>query len=185
MVLMRHGFTLIESLVVAGITIIMAGVLLAYNRSSERQLALTVSQAKLVGVLSRAKAFSLEKYAGPNAALDACAFGVHFDGTSVPSKAVVFQDRPGPSGRCLEDDGTPTFTRRYETGEEVEAILFDRGVVVDTGSSPADVLFEPPYLSVYIDGVSTTIPSVVTLALPDGSGSVSVTVGPGGDITAN
>lgn len=175
---------MIEALVVIGITMIMSGVLLAYNQSSKSQLALNVSQAKLVGALSRAKAFSLEKYAGAAAGTPACAFGVHFDAVSAPARAVIFRDMPSSGDRCFDEFGASTFSREYESGEEVEQIAFDASVTVDRNASPGDVVFEAPYLVVYIDGVSSTVPVPVTLRSIDGPGSVSVLVGPGGDITA-
>lgn len=178
---MRHGFTLIEALVVVGITIAMAGVLLAYNRESEKHLALMVSQARVMGALSRAKAFTLEKYAGGLATSTACAFGVHFDANSPPVKLSLFQDLPQGGERCLSSDGSPTFNTVFDVarGELVEEIQLDSRVSV---AGPSNLTFEAPYLRVYADG--SLLVSPISLIIQAGSESVPVyaTVGPGGDI---
>lgn len=178
---MRHGFTLIEALVVVGITIAMAGVLLAYNRESEKQLALMVSQARVMGALSRAKAFTLEKYAGGLATSTACAFGVHFDASVSPVTLSIFQDLPPGGDRCLFPDGSPNFNTVFDptSGELVEEIHLDSRVHI-TGFS--DLAFEAPYLRVYADGVPATTPSIITIDTGLSGTPVSVVVGPGGDI---
>lgn len=178
---MRQGFTLIEALVVVGITIAMAGVLLAYNRESERHLALMVSQARVVGALSRAKAFTLEKYAGGLATSTACAFGVYVNSGVSPVTLSLFQDLPQAGERCLSLNGFPTFNTVFDptNGELVEEIRLDSRVNV---TGPSTLTFEAPYLRVYADGVLITAPSVVTIDAGSATLPVAVVVGLGGDI---
>ena len=176
----RRGFTLIEVLVVVGITIVMAGTLLAYNHESEKQFALSVSQAKLVGLLSRAKAHALEKYAGSNVDPDACGFGAHFD-SAAPTIIILFQDKPFGSGeRCFSDAGVENFSGTYDEGEMVETLTLDRGVTVVP--PPANLTFVAPYLKVYADGMALTAPVTLTIRLGT-EAPLIVTVGPGGDIS--
>ncbi|MDO8469729.1 MAG: type II secretion system protein [bacterium] len=180
---MKKGFTLIEMLVTIGITIMMAGVLLAYNRSSERQLALSVSQARLVGVLTRAKAHTLEKFAGANGGANACAFGVHF-APGPPLSVVLFQNLPANADEgCYGPDGTPTYGRTYADGEGVETVEFDRRIII-IDSTPLDLVFDGPYLSVYVDGSPASVQVTYNLETVEGGDALSVTVGPGGEITA-
>ena len=184
---MRQGFTLVEALVTIGIMMVMAGVLLAYNRSSEGQLAFTVSQAKLVGALTRAKSFALQKYAGGLATSDACAFGVHLDTTAVPIKAIIFQDLPRAGEGCVDDSGIPTFSRKYDgSGETVETVTFDGRVVINPPVTPGDgdVVFEAPYLKMYLDNAPSMTARFTARLVNGGVAQDFVTVGPGGDITA-
>jgi prepilin-type N-terminal cleavage/methylation domain-containing protein len=199
----REGMTLIEVLVVMSIIGLMSGVLLAYNRESERQLVLQVDQARVVGLLSRAKSFALGKYAGlkaagptagERAAANACAFGVRFVPDAAAPRLILFQDLPQPAnGQCLVSDGmggmTATFNATYDGDmETVDILPLDPRVVIEAPLAPGgDVVFEAPYLKTYFNGAligdPTGVPlATITLGLPDGSASKDIQVGSGGQI---
>lgn len=59
---MRKGFTLVEVLVVIGITTLLSGVILSYTSSSRDQVALYVEEAKLAQTISRAKSLAIATY---------------------------------------------------------------------------------------------------------------------------
>jgi type II secretory pathway pseudopilin PulG len=199
----REGMTIIEVLIVISITALMSGVLLAYNRESERQLVLQVDQARVVGLLSRAKSFALGKYAGPkaagptageDAAANACAFGVRFVPDASAPRLILFQDLPQPvTSQCLVSDGaggmTATFNATYDgDAETIDIVFLDPRISIVAPAAPGgDVVFEAPYLKTYfngalIGGVAGVPFATVTLGLPDGSASKNIQVGSGGQI---
>jgi type II secretory pathway pseudopilin PulG len=182
------GYTLIEVIVVTGIMVIMSGVLVAYNRESERQLVLSVDSARVVGYLNRAKSFTLGKYVGSKrgggtADPSACAFGVHFDNTVTPNVAVLFQDLPIPGMKCTDTDG---FDKSLSDSTEIiDEIALDSRLQFEVVS---DIVFEAPYLKTYANSVllgesSGIDTAVIVLELRDGSKSSAVTVGAGGQIS--
>ena len=183
------GYTLIEMLVVTSIMIIMSGVLLAYNRESESQLVLGVDEARIVGFLNRAKSFALGKYVGVKrgggtADPTACAFGAHFDTTTLPNRIVLFQDLPTPGLHCTDTDG---FDKEFTPGvEAVDELTLDSRVRL---RPVGDIVFEAPYLKTYADGAalgeeSGAESAPVVLELLDGSRSLTIIVGAGGQISS-
>jgi len=192
------GYTLIEMLVVISITVLMSGVLLAYNRESEKQLVLGVEQARIVGFLSRAKSFALGKYTGiittgdykgKTASPLACAFGVSFDPAS--GKMTLFQDLPYPEERCSKEGGESNFDKRFagiHTTEEVDFLQLDRRLKFKAGSAQ-DIVFEAPYLRTYENGQeldASNNTAVVTVEIVDDtSRSVTIEVGLGGQIVSH
>ncbi|MDI6821186.1 MAG: type II secretion system protein [Patescibacteria group bacterium] len=77
------GFTIIETMVVVSITLLLSTMLIAYNRSSERQLIIFRDQAVIFGTLNRAKAQAIEKFNFPvGIGRVSCGFGVHFDASA-------------------------------------------------------------------------------------------------------
>jgi prepilin-type N-terminal cleavage/methylation domain-containing protein len=197
----RNGYTLIEMLVVISITVLMSGVLLAYNRESEKQLVIGVEQARVVGFLSRAKSFALGKYTGSivtgphkgeNASPLSCAFGVSFDAAT--GKMTLFQDLPSAGLRCMTG-GTQNFDKEYTTSdpqdlEEIDSLTLD-GRVRFRGNENLDIAFEAPYLRTYVNGQELGAPgnpsnaSVVIEISDDATRSVTVDVGNGGQIVSH
>ncbi|MEK7513242.1 MAG: hypothetical protein AAB601_03525, partial [Patescibacteria group bacterium] len=151
------GYTLIETLIAVSILVLMSGVVMGFNRETRQQLMLTIDQARLVGILTRAKSFALGRYIGTvegggTASISSCAFGVSFDTSATPNRMILFQDLPAvsPCGRCV-CDGAPSFNKRYDGGDELlEAVRLGDGIRVD--SSAADIAFEAPYLKTYSGG---------------------------------
>lgn len=73
----REGLTLLELTVVLVVTTALSGFLIVYNHASRQQIALSVEQAKLVQVISRAKSLSLSTY--HRSSSEICGYGVHVD----------------------------------------------------------------------------------------------------------
>lgn len=170
---MRDGFTLIEVMVVVAITAFLAGLLLTYNRSSDNQIVLAAEQARVAGVLFRAKAFSLQKNIMKGTAA-ACGFGVRFEKTG--GRLVLFEDLP------VNGDDCGTKTNEYEVGEEIEEIILNPRVTLleyegNSAAFPLDILFGAPYLETYN-------PGMITLELTATRETRSVVIGAGGSISA-
>ncbi len=133
----RKGFSLIELAVVFSLTIVLAATLVAYNRSTEGLVALSLEQAKVVGVLNQAKAYALQKNYEMGGS-DVCGFGVHFE---KPQTYFLFKDFC-PLNKQLDNES-----------EIIETFYLDKRVVFSElpcgGQSECSVVFEPPYLKTY------------------------------------
>jgi|SRR3989344_6268422 len=173
------GFTLIETLVVISITIILAGVLLVYNRSNEGQIVLYRDQAVIVGLLNRAKSLAIQKYREPAFSdYSACAFGVHFEPS--PSRDfVLFQDLG--LGGC-----TAGRVYAYNDGavppEELQRISLDSRLrFVGIPASGLDILFVPPEVSILTNSPDG-LPIAITVETNDGKFVSTATIGAAGQI---
>lgn len=69
----RRGYTILETLIVVAITALLSGFLITYNSVGRDQIALYTERAKLVQVISRAKALALSGYGGAEVP---CGYGV-------------------------------------------------------------------------------------------------------------
>ncbi len=72
----RFGYTLIEVLVVASITSLLAGMLILQNSVGQRQITMSVEIAKLSQIVLKAKAYAVATYNDPGRP---CGFGIHVD----------------------------------------------------------------------------------------------------------
>jgi hypothetical protein len=148
---------------------VVSAMLLAGSKDSASQVILSTSQATAVGVLNRAKALTLAKYAetqDPNQL--PCGFGVHFD--SAKSSFVIYQDSRVPSGSC------ETQNHDYIPSDPViQAIDLDPRV--EFVGAPADVVFIAPYLR-------TRGAGIITLRIKNGNQTAAVQVTAGGSITS-
>lgn len=77
---MKKGFTLIEILVVIGITTILSGLLISYSSSSREQITVQIERAKLAQTILRAKSMAVSTFnqSGAQGGVP-CGYGVHFD----------------------------------------------------------------------------------------------------------
>lgn len=147
----EKGFTLIETLIVVGITIMLSVVVLGYNRSTDADLALFRDQAIVIGSVNRAKALAIEKFNSPGA----CGFGVHFSEYS--RSFFIFEDQNMNPGSDCRNNGAYLGTGMYEAGEEINpTFMLDRrfrfwlyvedaagfGSQIERGEF--DILFIPP-----------------------------------------
>lgn len=169
------GFTLIEMIVVIGITIFLTSMTLLYNRSSEGQVALFKDESVVVGVLNRAKALALQKY--KQGTVSACAFGVFFDAQA--GSFLIFQDLDTDG-----DLGNGCGNGEYDVSnqnEQIETFALDRRVEFfdfSSKTSSLTILFQPPYLEATKHG---------TLGLrvkAEPSVQKKIEVGAGGNITS-
>jgi len=138
----NEGFTLVETLVVIGILMILTTTLIAYTRSSGKQITLYTEQAKLIGVLNRAKSLALQR----NMAETVCAYGVRFTGSDTYEIVEV------PN---VQVSGQP-----YTTCDETQAVshgeTFTMSAPIVISNSPGQITFEGPYIKV-LEGVEKTV----------------------------
>lgn len=153
----RHGFTLIEAVVVIAIMAALAGISMVYNRSSEQQLVLIRDQNIVSTILRRAKSYSIEKYNPAPIAEGTvtCGFGVHFNAAS--KNFILFQDTA--TGAC-KDPITKAYLGNGEyddPDEKLETYAIDSRISFQLGyrdsfntpitipsGTPLDILFVPP-----------------------------------------
>ena len=187
----RQGFTINEILVVLAITVFLSGMLLSYNRSSEKQITLFKDRSYIVGVLNRSKSLAEERFIG-SGGQNACAFGVRIDITS--QKLVLFQDiKPGTdvftcknlNGTYSPSEDTPGFFYSGSSPELLEEYALSPRVIMTASaggsnvSAIADILFVPPEIS----ATSTvSFPIIVTLKDLTGTNSSTVTILSNGQI---
>ena len=164
------GFTLIEMIVVIGISMILTAVLVVYSRSGERQIVLYTDQSRVVGILNRVKSLTLQTYKTEK---NTCAFGVHFE---APHKFIIFQDISA-SGDCDGSDNN----LEYDDGpdEKIEEFSLDNRLrFIGLTDGVHDIIFVPPYLEVIM-------PVIITIEIDDDSGlQAQIEIGPGGQVTA-
>ncbi len=161
------GFTLVETLVVVAITLFLSGLLFTYNRSTDNQVVLAAEQARVAGILFRAKSFALQKNVRYGEA-DACGFGVRFE---IPRAMTLFKDV------C------PANYEYDEGDEDLETIMlngrvefFDENRLVCDQNRLCYVIFESPYLVTHNTGT-------IALRLVGTGDEREVVVGEGGYIS--
>jgi len=137
------GFTLVETLVVIGILMVLTTTLIAYTRSSGKQIVLYTEQAKLIGILNRAKSLALQR----NMAETVCAYGVRFTGSDTYEIIQV------PN---IQVSGQP-----YATCDETQAIsygeIFTMSAPIVISNSPGQITFEGPYIKVLEGGKTVSL----------------------------
>ena len=148
--MMRNsGFTLIEVVVVAGITVLITSFLIA-NFSQSR---LGLDQAMNVVVAdirdAQSKAVTSAQFNGSLR----CGYGIHY--LSATSYR-IFTSAPA-SGACATDD------RKYNSPGDLTV----RDVAIDTSVNFSlaftDIFFEPPDPITYIDGKTTGLSTILIL----------------------
>ena len=165
-----RGLTLIEIVVVLGISMLLTSMLIVFNRSGERQIVLYTDQARVVGVLNRVKSLTLKTYkTGGNV----CAFGVHFE---EPRKFIIFKD-VSSSDDC---DGVDNDWKYNGDSEKIEEFSLNSRLkfINLADDNMHDVLFIPPYLEV-------KYPTTITIKINDDIGlEAQIEIGVGGQVSA-
>jgi prepilin-type N-terminal cleavage/methylation domain-containing protein len=168
-----RGFSLVEIAIVLMISAVLSAMFIGYNQVSQRQIALSTEQARVVGFLTRAKAFALEKNFSVGGG-DACGFGVHFPSSD---KLVIFKTTPiNPNKGCIASN----FSRTY--GQTVEEMILDKRVKID--GNPSDIFFEPPYLVTFLNGNRIDSTVTISVSLVNNNKKALILIGAGGDISA-
>ena len=90
----KRGFTLVELLVVISVSVILTTMIIVYGRLGEEQLIVFKEQAKMIGVLNRAKGLATEKYVESTSdSEEICGYGIRFLKNVKPFKYQIFEDR--------------------------------------------------------------------------------------------
>ncbi len=173
----RAGFTLIEMLIVVGITALLAGMVLTYTSASRDQVALYVEQAKIAGTISRAKSLALATYASSS---PPCGYGVDFNYAGAPQSYSVFS---------YTDSNCQNFPAGALDQSKVQIVSTDAlpanvTMFAGTISPVADILFLAPEPRTWIwqvGGTSTSTQGCVYLKA--GGASLLVEINDAGQIT--
>lgn len=133
---MNKGITLIEVLVVVGLTAFLSGMLLVYSAASRAQISLSVEVARVTQLILRAKSLTLASYTGP---AGPCGYGVHFNYTGAQAYALIRYATPNPSDCANIVSINPAYT------QTIQEFFIDQRVQFEEGADRIDdVVFLPP-----------------------------------------
>lgn len=171
------GFTLVEIMVVIGITVLLSGFALSYNRSGRRQVSLYRDESVVVGTLQRAKSLAAERFNKEISGRRNCTFGLHFDPGS--KNFFLFQDMvPASSNPVADCNQANGVNYHYDASsvpsEKLESYTLDPQI--DFSNIPVgglDIVFVPPDLAVISN---QTLPVTISLQTSDGSISADIIV---------
>lgn len=171
------GFTLAETLIVIGITLVLSAIAVAYNHSSEGQVILYKDQAVVVNFLNQAKYFTAQKYRDPSIPdYFACAFGLHFE----PGlrEFVFFQDLA--EGDCGSGSSNYRYDEGMDPSETIEVLSLDSKLEFEgIPENGLDVFFIPPEVDA---SSSVGLPVSFVIKTMDGRFRATTTVVSGGQI---
>ncbi|MFA5386354.1 MAG: type II secretion system protein [Candidatus Paceibacterota bacterium] len=161
------GFTLIETLVVALVTVMLAAIMIVYSHTGEKQIALFRDQAKVVGILNRTKFLSVQMFSKTpitQTSIDVpCAYGVHFNNDG--KDFLIFKDlKTDPNQSCTSGN----HNNKYDSGELFEQYSLDQRLKFQTNLS--DVVFIPPDPEVILTGTSDNPAKIFLIDISDTSG---------------
>lgn len=178
----RRGFTLLEILVVLGITTFLTGMVLTYGSRGRNQTSLYVEQAKLAQIILRAKSLSVATYNKPDIP---CGYGVSIDYDA--NSYELFSYKPL---NCFDIKSAGIVKDNLNKYEIIEQYGVAQGVKLfknteDLNATLSTVFFLPPNPETYIwaDVVGFTgNPAIVRLGAIDGSLYMPIQVTAGGQV---
>lgn len=176
---MKHGFTIIELLVVVAITAMISAFAISYSKTSQRQLALFVEEQKIAGLIFRAKSLAVATYNSPSP--NRCGYGFLIDYTAGTYSLFTYE---APTVKnCSGISSVPADYRNIlETYTPAPHIVINNS----KSDSLVLVLFVPPAPSVLVsvenDGSQSDSPAKIYLGTDDGLSSDVITVGLAGQI---
>lgn len=195
-----RGFTLLELLVVIGISAMIVAIVLVYSSQSRNQVGLSVESTKIGGLILQAKQLAVATYNGGS--VPACGYGVYFDLTSVPQTYSLFIYSPQsaqktgecPSLATVENSSTFSTNDIVQYSPSTWNVGLTSGVQLindTTDCLSADVvLFYPPdptTLMVQSTDVGqtfeTTSTSYVDLETIDGKATENIAISPAGQVS--
>lgn len=175
----RKGFTLIELIVVLGITALLSSILISYNSISRQQLAFYAERIKFVETIFRAKSLALSPYTQSSGG-DSCGYGIHVD-YEAESYSLFRYNKP--QGVNCQDINS------IDIGSEniISTVGINKNVkFINSGNGTArydDILFVPPDPITLLssDGVTINNSSIsVNIHTQDGSLSAVISVNSAG-----
>ena len=175
----KKGFTLIELLVTMGVTAVLASFMIVYGSASRQQVALSVEDAKLAQIISRARSLSVSTFNDPT---PPCGYGVHLDYVNQAYALVKYEVSPN----CRAVYASQLIQIRSEVSMENYNVT-NEVKMISSGASPlTDVFFVPPDPKVVSNvggSISVQAGGTVTLQTQDGKGTRTITINPAGQIT--
>ncbi|MDP2741594.1 MAG: type II secretion system protein [bacterium] len=134
------GFTLIELIIVIGISVVLSSILFSYNHTTRQQLALYAEEMKFVQTVFRAKSLALASYIQSSNS-NICGYGIHIDYLAMNYSLFSYNKPNGSNCKNINS---------ISVGSENIVSTFTLDPNVKFISSPAgltrldDVLFIPP-----------------------------------------
>lgn len=177
----RRGFTLLEILVVLGITTFLTGMVLTYGSRGRNQTTVYVEQAKLAQIILRAKSLSVATYNKPDIP---CGYGVNLNYET--NSYELFSYRPI---NCFDIKTAGIVKDPLNEYKIIESYAVASGVKLNKGTNSNETLltvfFLPPNPDTYIweevIGFSLS-PLLVNLSSVDGSLNMPIQVTAGGQV---
>lgn len=141
---MRRGLTILELLVVMGITAMLSALVISYGFVGREQTALSIETVKIAQVIARAKSLSVSTLIPESGGGEVCGYGVRFDAAA--GRYVLVGFRPDPNCSML---GEPADT--FEVERFSLSILLEVGnsVGVIPNDQISSIYFLPPDPVVY------------------------------------
>ncbi len=178
----KYGFTLLEILVVLGITTFLTGMVLTYGSRGRNQTSLYVEQAKLAQIILRAKSLSVATYNKPDIP---CGYGVSVDYDE--NSYELFSYKPLD---CFSIKSSGIVRDELNKYVVVEKYVVAPGVklyrnVEDPDATLSTVFFLPPNPETYLWAETfgfTGNPVIVRLGAVDGSLYMPIQVTAGGQV---
>ncbi len=180
----RAAFTLIEILIVVGITTVLASMILTYTSTSRDQVALYVEEAKLAQSISRAKSLAIATFNQPEIP---CGYGMHLDYDAQTYTIFSYSAPQCVIGNTLDLSGLDAEDCQAGGACAITTEVLPPNVALtDGGDNPIqDVLFIPPDPKTWIwrlDDLATTTSGNAYLRTPGGTQAV-IGVSQAGQIT--
>jgi len=178
----RGGFTVLEMLVVLGVTMFLSTIFVGYGANLKDQIAVFREEARLTQVLFKAKTYSIQaRKTGEGAA--ACGYGVSLDRNSRTYQ--IYLKAKIDEKKCEDTYSQPSSWAYDANRDETIGVSFGvDGKISLPGSGQTAVAFEPPRPEVHVTGENNDGEAEFTLcaaAIPDFCRKVVVT--PAGQIT--
>jgi prepilin-type N-terminal cleavage/methylation domain-containing protein len=187
----RNGFTLVEILVVLGISALLSGMAIAYSNVSRNATALTVEEAKISQFILRAKSLAIATYGGTftSGSPVFCGYGVTFNLGATPQTYSIFAYSPVtaptacPTGSSISSISSAQEIQ-YSSGSW--HVPLTNGVrLLSQADSLVTILFYPPDPRIFLshDNASfVSAPLKVHLQTTDGNNSANLSINAGGQI---
>lgn len=146
----KWGFTLIEILVIITMLSLLSGILIVYNRTTERQILLFKEQAKIINLILRAKSLTLSTYTKTGSP---CAYGIHFDQANKEIRIFQDLDANGTTADCATADNIYDPNSMYAAQENINPPSVEKLTAQVSFLDPlqvSDIAFIPPNPDVII-----------------------------------
>lgn len=142
----RDAFTVLEMLVVLGISAFLSTIFVGYGANLKDQMAVFREEARLEQVLFKAKTFAIQAREVEGGA--ACGYGVNFDRNARTYQ--IYLKKKNLDGKCPA-------SWAYSSEDGVIGSVFTVDAKVDLSESESmAVAFEPPRPEVYVVGGNGT-----------------------------
>jgi Tfp pilus assembly major pilin PilA len=138
----RTGYTLIEIVIVIGITLVLAGITLSYTATTKQYVSISVETAHVAQYLARAKSEALASYAQAGAA---CGYGI-FIANATDMERFAYNDATNCSSTGMSVASITNAANRTL----LETSKIGSGITLDTSNGVVQaVVFVPPDPTTY------------------------------------